>query len=292
MVRGVGTPQGVCTIGDAVVDVIVELARPQVVDDDVPARITVAGGGQAANVAAWCAALGARSAVVSCLGDDMAGELVRSMLEGRGVAVLGPRAAGSTGAIVSIVTPDGKRTMGSDRGTSSRLTAAEIEPSFLDDCDWLHVSGYSLFGPNGGEAALALARMARARGATVSVDLSAATVVEECGALEAARRVSAAGADVAFANDAELEAIGLLEVPVVALKRGAAGCRIIDAGGSKDFPVPAGTVVVDTTGAGDAFAAGFILGGPRLALLAAQACIAARGAMPVGEAAISRQGAV
>jgi sugar/nucleoside kinase (ribokinase family) len=273
-------PRYVCTVGDAVVDVIVELSRLPVVDDDVPARISITGGGQAASVAAWCAALGARAAVVTRVGLDTAGALARSMLEQRGVAVLGPPVAGPTGTIMSIVTPDGKRSMASDRGASAGLARTDLDEAWLVGCDWLHVSGYSLFGDDGGEAALSLASMAHDAGAEVSVDLSAATVVTSLGAAEARRRVRVAGPGVVFANEAEMAAIGSLEAPVVVVKAGAAGCRVLDAGGSTAFGVPAGTVVRDTTGAGDAFAAGWMLGGLRLALRAAQVCVAEPGAMP------------
>nr|MDA8292111.1 PfkB family carbohydrate kinase [Actinomycetota bacterium] len=114
--RSVG-PQGVrlCAFGDAVLDVLVTLDRLTVADDDVPAEVVLCAGGQAANVAAWAVALGASGAVVSRVGSDPAGRLVRDLLAAQGVELLAPGDVGRTGAVTAIVTPDGRRTMASDR---------------------------------------------------------------------------------------------------------------------------------------------------------------------------------
>jgi len=276
-----GTPRHICALGDALLDVIVELSRLPVADDDVPARITLTSGGQAANVAAWCVALGVRASVVSRLSSDLAGLFVRSALSQRHVEVLGPVDVGKTGTIASFATPDGKRSMASDRGLVAGFATAELDPTWFAGCSWLHISGYSLFGDDdGGEMALSAASVVHAGGAKVSVDLSAATLVESIGRAEASRRVLATGASIVFANEAELQAAGVLEVPTVVVKRGAAGCRVIERGISRELPAIGGAVVRDTTGAGDAFAAGWIVGGPELALRAAYECVGHEGAMP------------
>ncbi len=276
----------VVTLGDAALDVLVELQRLPVPDDDVPARITLAAGGQAANVAAWCAALGAQAAVITRLGDDLPGAFVRAELERRGVQVLAGRSA-RTATIGSFVTPDRLRSMASDRGGQARRPddACPLEDeSWPVGCSWLHVSGYELLDASSdGEAAIAVSATARNAGASVSVDLSARTVVEALGATETARRLAATGASVVFATEAELDAAGgLIEdggPGVLVVKRGAAGCRIRERGAWRDVAAAPATVR-DPTGAGDALAAGWIVGGEATALRAAACCVGQLGAFP------------
>jgi ribokinase len=270
----------IVTLGDAVIDVIVESAEIPVTDDDVPAAIGLGLGGQAANVAAWCAHLGTRSALIAPVGDDPTGRLIRDALGTRGVEWLGPVAEGRSGVVISLVLPDGTRTMLSDRGASAHLQAASICPEWFEGAAWLHVSGYSLFGPAGAGAALAAGRLARAAGALVSVDLSASTLLGDLGAARVQELIDAIGADVVFGNELECSVVGSVPVPVLAIKRGAAGCRVITGGDSTDVPAAPGAVVRDTTGCGDAFAAGWLLGGVDAALDAARQCTAVPGAMP------------
>ena len=284
----------VLTIGDAVVDVVVELSRPPVVGDDVPARISLSNGGQASNVAAWCAALGTRAAVISMVSTDLAGQLVTGLLERHGVELLGPTgrggAEGATGVVVSLVTPGGERSMASDRGASAELVAPDLDPAWFRDCDWLHVSGYSLLGPAGDEVAMAAAAMARAAGARVSVDLSSATLVESIGSAEAASRVEACRPEVVFATEAEHAALGPLKGVVTVVKLGPEGFVVDGAAGATRWTALETAEVRDTTGAGDAFAAGWIVGGPELARAAARACLANPGAMPqAGAAALAQR---
>src|SRR5215210_56727 len=134
----------VCTLGDLLLDAVVKLARPLAEGDDTRAETRVGGGGQAANVAAWAAALGAEARFVGKRGADAAGELVEADLLRRGVHVHGPAPVGRNGVVVSLVDLDGNRTMVSDRGVAPDLSADELEAEWLNGCDWLHLSGYSL----------------------------------------------------------------------------------------------------------------------------------------------------
>src|SRR5215207_3622292 len=118
----------VCTLGDLLLDVVVKLARPLAEGDDTRAETRVGGGGQAANVAAWAAALGADARFVGKRGADAAGEVVTRDLAGRGVEVVGP-AAGRNGVVVSIASA-GDRTMASDRGVAPELRADELEDAW------------------------------------------------------------------------------------------------------------------------------------------------------------------
>ncbi len=278
--RSVG-PQGVrlCAFGDAVLDVLVTLDRLTVADDDVPAEVVLCAGGQAANVAAWAVALGASGAVVSRVGSDPAGRLVRDLLAAQGVELLAPGDVGRTGAVTAIVTPDGRRTMASDRRATATFRASDLERRWFERRRWLHVSGYALFGPGSRDAALAASRMARDAGADVSVDLSSATAVEGVGRGTLRSLLSEVAPAVVFANAAEHEAAGPLEVPSVVVKHGALGCAVHGDGGVREHPAPPADVL-DTTGAGDAFAAGYLVGGVGLALESARRCVSSRGAMP------------
>ena len=270
----------VCTLGDLLLDAIVRLDRPFARCDDAPARTRSGPGGQAANVAAWAAALGAQARFIGKRGDDPAGELAARGLTALGVDVRGPVVAGGrTGMVVSVVEPDGERTMLSDRGI-----APELDAVWLAGCERLHLSGYALLQRPHFEAAVTAAGMARAAGALVSVDLSSAALILDLGAGEFRARLAAVRPDIVLGNEQEHAALGELPAASWALKRGAHGCIV--ARGDERLELPAHpTTVVDTTGAGDAFAAGFLLGGTlaeaaQRGLAAAARCVATLGAMP------------
>jgi sugar/nucleoside kinase (ribokinase family) len=257
----------ITTLGDLLLDVIVSLEQPLVPGDDQTAVTRTGAGGQAANVAAWARARGADARYVGKIGADAAGKLVAAELEERGVEVAGPR-TGRTGVVVSLASA-GDRSMASDRGAAVELDARELNPAWFDG-DVLHISGYSLLrDPLAGAAARA-AELARERGALVSFDVSTWTLVDDA----FCARLRALAPDVVFASEREQKAVGDLGARWV-LKRGAGGLTV----DGRDYPA-AVTTVVDTTGAGDALAAGFLIGGPELGLDAAARCCAKLGAMP------------
>src|SRR5207302_3287711 len=97
----------IATLGDVMLDVIVRLDEPLATGDDVRARTRTGAGGQAANVAAWAASLGADARCIAKRGDDPAGELVARELESHGVELVGPMGKGATGIVVSLVGADG-----------------------------------------------------------------------------------------------------------------------------------------------------------------------------------------
>ncbi|MGH2848599.1 MAG: carbohydrate kinase family protein [Thermoleophilaceae bacterium] len=267
-----------CTLGDAVLDVVVRLGRGLVAGDDVPAGTNLAAGGQAANVAAWAAALGATARYVGRRGDDFAGRLLEAELAERGVDLAGP-VGGRTGVVVSLIGADSDRSMASDRGSATELAAADLEADWLRDCDRLHVSGYVLAADPGAGAAAEAARLARAAGARVSLDLSSSTLIEATGADAFRARVEAVTPELVFATEDEAEALAGAGAWVTVLKQGAAGCTVIRDGESERFAAAPATPV-DATGAGDAFAAGYLVGGPELALEAGARCVSSVGAMP------------
>jgi sugar/nucleoside kinase (ribokinase family) len=268
-------PQMICTLGDLLLDVVVRLESPIAEDTDTYGRTRVGAGGQAANVAAWIVTLGGAARFIGKRAQDPAGRLLADELAGRGVELAGPEVGTGTGTVVSVATPDGKRTMLSDRGVSVELAANEIEQGWLAGCDRLHLPAYTLVAQPIADAALAAA----AHAPKVSVDLSSTAALGVIGVGRVRALVDELEPDVVFANEAEAELVGELDVETFVLKRGARGCVVRSEGQERAYPAhPA--EVVDTTGAGDAFAAGFLVEGPELGLEAAARCVAQMGAMP------------
>jgi ribokinase len=265
----------VCALGDLMLDVVVRSGSELVPGGDVAAETQVLPGGQAANRAAWVAHLGEQARFVGRRGDDLTARLATEELINRGVEVTGPVVPGHGGVVVALVAPDGERTMASDRGVSAGLRPEDISGDWLA-CDHLHVSGYALASATQRSAVEIAARNARAHGARLSIDLAAATVVDAAGSTfrEALQRLAP---DVVFCNEDEESAVGgPLGGTTWIVKLGARGARV----DAEQHPAAAVDHVVDATGAGDAFAAGWIVGGTALALETAARCVEQVGAMP------------
>jgi sugar/nucleoside kinase (ribokinase family) len=266
----------VVTLGDLLLDVVVRLDEPLAAGADALAETRTSPGGQAANVAAWVAALGGEARCVARRGGDATAEWLVAELTARGVHVVGP-AAGRNGVVVSLVAPDGERTMASDRATATLLDAADLDPEWFA-CDALHISGYSLLVSPMDAAAVRAAEFARSHGARLSVDLSASTRIRAFGAARFRAGLEALQPDVVFGNAAEWDELGAVGATRV-VKHGAAGFDVIH-GETVGRCQARDASVVDTTGAGDALAAGFLVGGVELAAEAAARCVAQVGAMP------------
>ena len=163
------------SLGDLILDVVVALEGPLVPGDDRPAITQVGAGGQAANVAAWAAALGAQARFIGKRGSDPAGQLAARSSSRRTASSSSGRPRAET-ASSSRSRQRRDRSMASDRGVAPELRRDELDPAWFR-CDVLHVSGYSLLQrarsrarhrPPGGSPARA--------GARVSVDLSSWTL--------------------------------------------------------------------------------------------------------------------
>ncbi len=271
----------VCALGDLTLDVIVRLAGPIAVGGDTDAEIRIGPGGQAANVAAWAAELGASARFVGKTGADDAGDLVRSKLTAYGVDILGP-IEGRNGSICSLVSPDGNRSMAADRGSARELRADELDPAWFADCDVLHVSGYALMHEPVRGAALHAAGLARSAGAGITADLASWSAIRDSGVDAFSEALRALAPEVVFANEEEERIVDRSLVDAFwIVKHGARGCSF---GEDEREALPVERVL-DTTGAGDALAAGWIVGGPELALEAAARCVQQVGAMPLASPA-------
>jgi ribokinase len=286
----------ICVLGDAHLDVVVRMSGPLSQGTDTPVTTYFGVGGQAANVAAWVTALGGRSRLIAARGTDLGAELVSAELARRGIELVGPVVPGNTGVVVSLSDGGRQRSMLTDRGVGTALAASKASPDWLEGCEWLHVSGYALAHEPMRTAAVTLAQAARRRGARMAVDLSSTAMIESFGVTGFRELIGSIGPELVFGNEAEVALLGSLaddegaghgplanrppdHVPrdrgELIVKLGADGVRIA----GRHFPaVP--TVPVDSTGAGDAFAAGYLVGGVELGLAAAARAVAKMGAMP------------
>jgi sugar/nucleoside kinase (ribokinase family) len=255
------------SLGDLILDIVVGLDGPLVPGDDRAATTLVGAGGQAANVAAWAASLGADAQYVGRRGADAAGELAARELASYGVQIAGP-ATGRNGVVVSIAS-GGERSMASDRGSATELGPGDLDPKWFR-CDRLHLSGYALHREPVASAALKAVELGREAGAEISLDLSAWSLIDDA----FRDRVRLCAPETVFATEAEQAAFGALDAAWV-IKRGADGVSVAGV----DHPARP-TNVIDPTGAGDAFAAGFLVGGVDLGLEAAARCCAKLGSMP------------
>ena len=266
----------ICSLGDLTLDVVVRLAGPIAIGGDTDAEIVLAPGGQAANVAAWAASLGASSRFIGRTGDDDVGSIARTRLCEHGVDVVGP-VGGGNGLICSLVSPDGSRSMAADRGTAVELRPGEIDSAWLEGCDHLFVSGYALMREPVRSAARRAVEIARSAGARVSIDLASWSGIRDSGAETFRDLVIELEPDVVFTNEDEERIVrGPFSGVTWILKRGAGGCSF-DGEEREALSVKR---VVDSTGAGDALAAGWIVGGSDVALRAASRCVQRLGAMP------------
>jgi sugar/nucleoside kinase (ribokinase family) len=291
----------ICVVGDAHLDVVVRMSGPLSEETDTPAATCVGVGGQGANVAAWVTALGGRSRLIAARGTDLGAEIVSAELARRGVELVGPIVPGNTGVVVSLSTGGRQRSMLTDRGVGAALAASEVRPDWLDGCEWLHLSGYALAREPMRTAAIAVTQAAIRRSVRLAVDLSSTAMIESYGVASFRDLIVSIAPDVVFGNEAEaallggahgdgLHGDGLLDHGLpdhglpdhglpdhgeLIVKLGAEGVRVA----GRKFPAMP-TVPVDSTGAGDAFAAGYLLGGVELGLAAAARAVAKMGAMP------------
>ncbi len=226
---------------------------------DNPSRVSRSPGGSAANVAAAVAAAGCPARFVGRVGADGAGDSLAEHLRRAGVDVRVQR-AGRTATVVVLVDPTGERTMFPDRAAAGELT--EVDASWLEGTTVLHVPAYGLLVPAMAQAIEAAARTVRAHGGLVTLDVAATSVVEALGAARLRATFAELAPAVVFANEAEADALGVLDGPppwTVVVKRGAASAVILQTDGRRsDVPACAVDDVRDTTGAGDAFAGGFL----------------------------------
>ncbi len=258
-------------VGDVMTDVLAAFDRPLVPAGDTPASIAVRPGGSGANTAAWLGHLGVATVFVGCVGDDSFGrEAARALREAGVTPRLAIAGAATSGTCIVLVDATGERTMLPDSGANARLAPEHLPRDVFLTGGHLHLSGYTLLRPATRPAALAALAKARAAGMPTSIDAVSAAPLADAGGESFRHLASGVDAALVTLDEAEVlcgsrdpDAIAAALLPgfrEVVLKLGAGGAEWRGPGGGlarAPAAAPAGPVV-DTTGAGDAFAAGWL----------------------------------
>lgn len=271
----------VCVAGDVMLDVLVLALGPLKVDDDTPAAITLSAGGQAANVAAWVRALGGGARLYGPRTRDAEGQVIDGKLTARGIELYAEPRDAHCGAVVSLVA-SGTRSLASDPGDLEWIDDRLADRSWLAGADWFHLSGYLLLRAPDPAVVIRASDAARGSGVRVAIDLASAAMIETYGAQAFRALVQQLGPTVVFGNEGEWEAVGISPDSLpgdAVVKRGARGSSFVLGGVHTSLEIVPGPVV-DVTGAGDALAAGYFVGGPEMAMLTAARCVSLIGAQP------------
>ena len=289
----------IIAIGDAIVDVIATCDDAFIAAHNLPkggmqllethaadrlyaamgnARET--SGGSAANSMAGIAAMGGRAAFIGQIADDQLGDIFRHDMQALGVQFDTPALARGiggppsvqvpTGRCLILVTPDAQRTMNTSPGASHLLRPEALDERLIASAAILYLEGY-LFGPDLPRRAMMRAiEIAHGAGREIAFTLSESVCI--AGRKEAfTAMIDDGGIDLLFANEAEAlqltgagdlgQALTMLvdKVPTLVITRGAHGALALDGGEAVEIPAAPAGQVIDTTGAGDLFAAGFLV---------------------------------
>lgn len=230
-----------------------------------PYGSTMAAGGSAANTVSGLAKLGVKAGFLSKVGRDDIGRFFENEMVNTKVTPLLLKSDTPSGRVIAVISADGERTFATHLGASLELSPDDIKPALFDGWDIFYVEGYLVANRPMLDKALATAK---AQGLTIAIDMASYNMVEEN--RDYLKTILRDYVDIVFANESEAKALTGLE-PLAALHEIAAQCKIaiVKVGAKGSYvqcgnkviqigPTPA--QVVDTTGAGDMWAAGFLSG--------------------------------
>ncbi|MFK8023109.1 MAG: carbohydrate kinase family protein [Ilumatobacter sp.] len=257
-------------VGDVNADITITTRGPVARGGDTPGTVSVVAGGSAANVAAGVGRLGVASRFVGVIGDDLLGGILVDSLRRNGVDVRPVRRADvSSRAIAALIDTEGDRSMVSDLTTQTVMRLDDIDPTWFDGVSWLHLTAYTWFADGGPDVWAAIRGLARQRGVPWSVDPSSAEMLGRVRPVDEAH-AAFNGARVIFPNEIEAERLtGLSDIDAAARSLLDLASEVVVTCGERGV-VSVGRAhplrhhrahdaeVVNTLGAGDAFAAGYI----------------------------------
>jgi sugar/nucleoside kinase (ribokinase family) len=251
-----------CTIGDLVEDVVVWLNTELNIGSDTESVIRRTRGGSAANVSMFAALTGTPSRFIGQVGHDRLGSHLCEVLRDSGVDTQ-VISDGRTGSIVVLVQPNGQRSFLTDRGVASHL--AHFDAALMNDVSILHVPTYSLTDEPLASTCVQYINAARANGALISLDASSASILQQYGTDRYRTLIQSLQPDVFLCNEDEADVLGLgAKQPMsgavfTVIKQGPLPVIAVQHdGATTEVAVTPVANIVDTTGAGDAFAAGFL----------------------------------
>jgi sugar/nucleoside kinase (ribokinase family) len=261
-VRDAHDPRGpgvLVAVGDLVEDVIVWPDAPTRYATDNPCVVRRSRGGSAANVAVFASAL-MPARFIGCVGEDPVADLLTTELAGHGVDVRVQR-RGRTGTIVVLVDSGGERTMYPDRAAATEL--ADVPGEWLESAAVVHVPSYCFAAEPAATSVLGLIRYAGQAGLPISLDASSTGMIEGYGLARYLDLVESVRPSVFFANADEAQLLDVTRpqfAKTMTVVKNGAGSTIVTLPGevARVVPVPEAPPVRDSTGAGDAFAAGFL----------------------------------
>ena len=235
--------------------------------NDTRTIISTHGGGAGGNVASWLAVLGNDVTMVGRIGNDAAGSAITAEFDALGISYGQIVKEGlHTGVVVCLVDPSGERTMLADNGANAGLAISDLPA--LDGVDAIYLTGYAPLAPLSREGVLEMVRTINSR--EIPIIFDPATVggmqgvpVEEilswCALMDAVIMNEEEAIYLSGLSDLESALNFFVELtPRAIIKRGSAGAIGLERGGQIISVAATTSTVVDTTGAGDAFAAGFI----------------------------------
>jgi sugar/nucleoside kinase (ribokinase family) len=289
--------RAVLVVGDVMLDVIAAPRDPIEIGSDTPAAITLLPGGSGANLAAWLGYLGNEVYFVGRAGGDRhAADTAALRMHGVEPIVAADERK-RTGVLVNLISSGGERSFLTDRGANDELTRSDLPDALLGRVGLVHLSGYALTALGPRAAVLDFLAAAAAREIPISVDPGSLALLRGVGPAEFVRWTRAAR--ICFPNAAEaamlagtadpgaaVDILGAYYATVV-IKRGPAGALAATDFGTRRWSAPAPAVKpVDTTGAGDAFVAGYL--SAHMRGVSTTDCLTA--AVAAGSAAVSHYG--